>query len=77
MTAPKPVQKFVQITIADAERIRGEIRSWSRTTMHMLGMAVGKPFMGEKEREEVKAEMKEDEALLDRLTIAIHEANKP
>ncbi len=69
--------KLVQITVADAERLRDEVRSGTRTLLHILGMAVTLPLKAREHESEARQGMKETEELIDRLTIAIHEAKKP
>lgn len=74
--APKPI--LVSITLEDAETLRGEMRELNKGMSRILGHMFSAPFQ---DRETDKAKVfnqgvAETNALVDRLTIAIHEAKK-
>ncbi len=79
MTDPaKPPQPLVKITMEDALTLRNELREMNKGMGKILGRILSMPF-SDKESGEAKTfdeSINESNALIDRLTIAIHEAGK-
>ncbi len=74
----QPAQPMVKITMEDALTLRNELREMNKGMGRILGRILTMPF-GDKERDEAKTfdnEIEHSNAIIDRLTIAIHEAGK-
>lgn len=78
MTDPAPTPKpvYVQITMEDAIFLREEMRATNKGISKILTDILRNPFKGDSKPEDFERMEKTCEGLVDRLTIAIHEATK-